>query len=68
MEGRAQGGFDNANILDLIDRTDFKNQIQKPEFEYEGSPFLDETFVKGDIYYNNAWRFVIGEQPDRSRP
>jgi hypothetical protein len=53
-----QRAFNDASILELIDRTDFQNTIQRPlEFEFEGSPYLNDEFEKGDVYYNNAWRF-----------
>lgn len=47
--------FENRNVLDLIDMKDFRNRIDPYPFEYDGSPYLEDEFVKGDIFINNKW-------------
>ncbi len=51
----AQVLFRNKNVLDMIDMKDFRNRTDPYPFKYEGTPYLNEAFVDGDIFYNNKW-------------
>jgi hypothetical protein len=39
--------------MDIIDRR--KLLEEKPQKEYTGSPYLNEEFVKGELYYNHQY-------------
>ena len=42
-----------VDFMDIIDRR--KLLEEKPQKEYTGSPYLNEEFVKGELYYNHQY-------------
>jgi len=47
----------NKEILETLDNLAWRNSAEAPSFDYEGSPYNSDIFVKGDIYYDINWRF-----------
>ena len=47
----------NKKILESLDNIAFRKSIDAPSFDYEGSPYDNNIFVKGDIYYDINQRF-----------
>ena len=47
----------NKQIVDNLDRLAYLKSLDPQEFVYEGSPYYNENFVKGDLYYGKNWRY-----------
>ena len=47
----------NKKILESLDDIAWRKSTEAPSFDYEGSPYDKDIFVKGDIYYDINWRF-----------
>jgi hypothetical protein len=47
----------NKNILQSLDKIAFRKSTEAPSFDFEGSPYDNDIFVKGDIYYDVNQRF-----------
>jgi hypothetical protein len=43
------------NIVDFIDMLNLRNQVSTHELQYDGSPFLHDEFINGDIYYDHQY-------------
>jgi len=47
----------NKKILETIDNVAWIKSMEPSSFDYEGSPYNKDIFVKGDIYYDINWRY-----------
>ncbi|HLF34876.1 MAG TPA: hypothetical protein VI583_11595 [Cyclobacteriaceae bacterium] len=65
VSGRVVGQipFMPRSLVEFIEFLDLRNRINPQEPDYDGSPFLNDEFVNGDVYYNNE--FVIRNVPLR---
>jgi len=43
----------NNKILDALDNQIWRKSTEAPSFDFEGSPYDKDIFVKGDIYHGN---------------
>jgi len=48
----------NKKILETIDNVTWIRSTAPTSFEYEGTPYNKDIFIKGDIYYDNNWRYT----------
>jgi hypothetical protein len=56
---RAQDiNYINKKILETVDNVAWIKSTEPASFEYEGTPYNKDIFVKGDIYYENNWRYT----------
>ena len=54
---KSQFLFIPRDIKDMIEILDWRRNTFGTTFEYEGSPFMNNEFINGDIYYNNQFVF-----------
>ena len=54
----AQGNLVPKNVEDAIITLGGRIRTNSFNFVYDGSPFLNEVFEYGEIFYNNEWRFM----------
>ncbi len=55
--GYSQVLFRNEKTLDLIDMIDFRERIDR-YVDVDGSPYMNDEFIEGNIYYNNEFRYA----------
>ena len=48
----------NKKILETVDNVTWIKSTEPTSFEYEGSPYIKDKFVKGDIYYDKNWCYT----------
>ena len=52
----AQDSYINSEIRDIVDHLNWNKSIHG-DADIEGSPYLDEEFQSGDVYYNGKYKF-----------
>lgn len=55
---RAQDiNYINKKILETVDNVAWIKSTEPKSFEYEGTPYNQDKFARGDIYYEKNWRY-----------
>lgn len=55
---RAQDSYIASEVRDLKDRLNWNKTIQTPSADIQGSPYLNEEFQPGDVYYDGKYKIT----------
>jgi hypothetical protein len=47
----------NKKVDDMLDTLTHLQRLITHEFDYEGSPYYNEEFLRGDLYYGENWKY-----------